>query len=202
MRRLIRSFLPTTGLLFAAALMATATLQSAGAAVNDVDTCRDGSGGLAIEACTRAIASGEFQGRDLAGLYSNRAFEYGQKSDHDRAIADYSAAIRLDPNCAAAFSNRGVSWRRQGQIERAIADYSEAIRLDPKAGYYRNRAIAWRQKDDNDRAIADYSEAIRLDPQDPDLYLNRSITYKARGNFVSSLADLMKAIVLEFQDRS
>jgi tetratricopeptide (TPR) repeat protein len=56
--------------------------------------------------------------------------------DHDRAIAAYSEAIRLDPKNAIAFNNRGNAYGKKGwttgDYDRAVADYSEAIRLDPQ----------------------------------------------------------------------
>jgi len=51
-------------------------------------------------------------------------------SDPDRAIADYSEAIRLDPKHAIAYCNRGDGYRSIYDYGRAIADYDEAIRLD------------------------------------------------------------------------
>ena len=61
-------------LLFAAALIAGAasitahTLPAARAAAGDPQTCEQASGDEAIAACTRAIASGAYQGHDLAKL--------------------------------------------------------------------------------------------------------------------------------------
>jgi tetratricopeptide (TPR) repeat protein len=54
---------------------------------------------------------------------------------HDRAIAAFNDAIRLDPNYATAFFNRGLSYERKEEHKLAIDDYTEAIRLDP--GYAR-----------------------------------------------------------------
>ena len=51
----------------------------------------------------------------------------GDKGDHDRAIADFNAAIRLDSKSAAAYYGRGVAYHRKRDLNNAIADYSEAI---------------------------------------------------------------------------
>ena len=59
----------------------------------------------------------------------NRANAHRVKGDNDRAIADYTDAIRLDPNFVTAYYNRGVTYRAKGDSDRAIADYTAAITL-------------------------------------------------------------------------
>ena len=55
-----------------------------------------------------------------------------EKGDYDKAIAECSGAIRLDPNYAEAYYKRGLAYGNEGDYDKAIADYTEAIRLDPK----------------------------------------------------------------------
>jgi tetratricopeptide (TPR) repeat protein len=57
------------------------------------------------------------------------------KSDYDRAIADYSQAIRLNPNSGGAFFLRALSYSQKGDFDRAIQDYTKAIMLDPKLAF-------------------------------------------------------------------
>src|SRR5262245_42445384 len=114
----------------------------------------------------------------------NDAMEYEARgaaylfTDRQRAIADYSEAIRLDPKYAVAYSNRGLAYAYKNEYDRAIADYNEAIRLDPKyvEAYY-NRGLAYDYKNEYDRAIAEFKEAIRLDPKYAVAYYNRGLTY-------------------------
>jgi len=101
-------------------------------AADESDTCYKMSGDVAIAACSRVITSARYQGRKLAGLYDNRGVEYRKIGQYDRAIADYSEAIRLDPNYAKAFNNRGDAYRDKGEYDRATADYNQAIGLNPK----------------------------------------------------------------------
>ncbi len=49
------------------------------------------------------IQSGREGQKNLAIAFNNRGNAYSDKKDYDRAIADYDAAIRLDPNFALAF---------------------------------------------------------------------------------------------------
>src|SRR5205085_787291 len=127
-----------------------------GASQKDQDACDNASGDVAIASSTRVINDRNERPRDRAGAYLNRGNAWSDKGDNDRAIADYSEAIRRKPKNASAYFNRGIAWSDKGDNDRAIADYSEAIRLNPvKAKAYFNRGIAWSDKGDNDRAIAD-----------------------------------------------
>ena len=171
------------------------------AAADDRETCAKAWGDTAIAACTRAIASPRFKGRDLVRLYYNRGIEYDEKRDYDRAIADYNEVIHLDPIYAKAYCDRGNAWRNKGDLDRAIADYNEVIRLDPKdAKAYNSRGIASRAKGDLDSAIADYNEAIRLDPKDAGCYKNRGVANLYAGSLSRALADLNQASELKPKD--
>ena len=104
--------------------------------------------------------------RNAPLAYLNRGVPTRTKGDYDKAIADFTEAIRLDPKYAQAYYHRGVVYGKKGDYDKAIADFTEAIRLDPKsAEAYRNRGVAYGKKGDYDKAIADCTEAIRLDPK-------------------------------------
>src|SRR5690349_3083426 len=117
--------------LLVAAAVAAVLLPAAPAAADDAATCRRASGAAALEACTRSIESGTYQGHALAVLLYNRGYEYHDADDHDRAIADFNEAIRIDPGYAKAFYGRAGRYAAKRDYVRALADYDEAIRLDP-----------------------------------------------------------------------
>jgi tetratricopeptide (TPR) repeat protein len=64
-----------------------------------------------------------------AEFYYNRGYEFYNKQDYDTAIADYTEAIRLNPNQAYVYTNRGNAYKAKGDTARANADYAEAARL-------------------------------------------------------------------------
>jgi tetratricopeptide (TPR) repeat protein len=98
------------------------------------------------------------------------------QGDYDRAIADYTEAIRRDPEQARAYCRRGGAYRMQGDYDRAIADASQAIRLAPKhPRAYCIQGHACYMKGDYDRAIADASMAMRLDPKYAWAYYRRGV---------------------------
>ena len=50
------------------------------------------------------------------GRITTVAWPMSEKGDHDKAIADYTEAIRLDPKIAKAYCNRGWAYREQGRL--------------------------------------------------------------------------------------
>ena len=74
--------------------------------------------------------------------------------DNDRAIQDYSQAIRHKRDYVDAFYNRGNAYLKKSDYSHAIQDYDQAIRLRPDYDEaFNNRGIAYRHKGDNNRAI-------------------------------------------------
>src|SRR5262245_65847149 len=63
---------------------------------------------------------------------NERGFSHAEKGDHDKAIADFTEAIRLDPKNATACYSRALSYDLKGDHDKAIADFTEAIRPEPK----------------------------------------------------------------------
>jgi tetratricopeptide (TPR) repeat protein len=57
---------------------------------------------------------------------------YAWKNWTDKAIADFTEAIRLDPKAADAYYNRGNAYGHKGDTEKAKADFDQAKRLGYK----------------------------------------------------------------------
>jgi tetratricopeptide (TPR) repeat protein len=172
----------TGAFLLAAAILVA---NGASAAADDFESCAKASGDRAIAACTRAIDSGEYEGKDLASLFYNRGWELDEKGEYRRAIADYGRAIDLNPR-ANYYTNRGLAYSSLDDLDRAIEDYDEAIRLDAKhATAWNNRGVAYEKKGDLPRALRNFNEAIRLDPDYKKAIDNRrrvNDTLRKRGN--------------------
>jgi tetratricopeptide (TPR) repeat protein len=59
----------------------------------------------------------------------NRGCAYQSKHGYEKAIADYTEAIRLDPRCAGAYFNRGLALRKKGESAKAEEDFAQAKKL-------------------------------------------------------------------------
>ena len=64
-----------------------------------------------------------------ADAYVHRGIAYVQEREYDKAIEDYTKAIRLKPDYAGAYANRGYAYSRKGDRRRAKADRDKARSL-------------------------------------------------------------------------
>jgi tetratricopeptide (TPR) repeat protein len=120
-----------------------------------------------------------------------------KKAVYDRAIADFTQAIRLDPDNYRVYRERGESYDHKGDYDRAIADYNQAILLNPNNdAAFNNRGLAYSGKGDYDRAIADYNQAILLNPNNDAAFVNRGFAYSGKGDYDRAIADYNQAILL------
>ncbi len=135
---------------------------------------------------------------DALNLY-RRAASLDALGHTDRALADYSEAIRIDPKGSLAFLGRGVLLAsRKRSYDRAIEDFSRAIELEPgHADAYIARGNAYSQIGDNGRAIADLDKAISLAPSDAQAYVVRGLAYNRRNETTLALKDYDKALELD-----
>jgi tetratricopeptide (TPR) repeat protein len=182
---------------FAFIVIATSVVVAAPAAADNRAACfaQNLGGEKSIAACSRLL--GKVRGSDRANLYGWRGSHYSAKGDYDRAIADFSESIRLNPKSAAPYHNRAGAYAAKGELDRALADYSEGIRLLPNnAASYTQRGFLYGRKGDRDRAIADYNEAIRLAPDKPENYNERGFQYAWKGEQDRAIADFTEAIRL------
>ena len=81
-------------------------------------------------------------------LYS-RGIAYRDQGNLDQAIADFTAALGINPNYTPAYHERGVAYRMKGDRELAIADFREAIRLDPTNSILSRNALEFARRADD-----------------------------------------------------
>jgi len=127
--------------------------------------------------------------------YILRGAGYARSGEYDRAINEYTQALRLNPNDALALYNRGDAYNSKGEYERAIQDFTLALTLRPDfALAFNGRGIAYDGNGDPDRAIQDYNQAIRLKPDYAEAFYNRGRAYKRKGDDERAIQDYSQAI--------
>ncbi|MFN9649701.1 MAG: tetratricopeptide repeat protein, partial [Pseudanabaena sp.] len=116
-----------------------------------------------------------------------------------QALADFQAAISIDPSYVDAHFSLGNTYFKLKSYEQAIACYSRTLDLDPN----RDLAVFRRGRShyilkEYPEALRDFSHAIELQPSNVDAYYYRGLTYSQPSIADETLAgdDLRKAIVL------
>ena len=127
--------------------------------------------------------------------YNHRGHVYSNKGDFDRAIADFTKALELNPNDMEAYNHRGHVYSNKGDFDRAIADFTKALELNPDyASAYLYRGFAYYKEGDLDLAIADSNKTLELKPIDTvraRAHLLRGATYLLKGNFLNAFDDFV-----------
>ena len=80
-----------------------------------------------ISGCTAIAGSGDETTASRAKAYHSRAIAHWDKGDTERAIADYTEAIKLNSSDAIVYYNRAIALGAKGDAGSAIADYTEAM---------------------------------------------------------------------------
>jgi lipoprotein NlpI len=154
-----------------------------------------------IEACTRIIdqSTGESVANRVTAL-SNRGWAYRMARQQDRAIADYTAAIALDPNNSRLFVDRGIALSERGLDGRALEDFEHAISLGSNSSVpFRERATMLAKKGDFERALRDYTEVVRRDHNE--IYIRqRGFLNLIVGRYEDAAADFSRALLQKADD--
>lgn len=118
-----------------------------------------------IAACGKVVANKTASIDFRVEALITRGLLWDDEEEYDKAIADYTEALKLAPNDHATLVLRGNSHDANGSPQLAIADYTAAIKLAPDdAAAYYNRATVYEELGERDKAIADYTKALEIEP--------------------------------------
>jgi tetratricopeptide (TPR) repeat protein len=136
-------------------------------------------------------------------MHATQGWQALNKSDYDRAIAEFSIVLRHDPNEVRALEGRSNAYWYKGKYDLSIADLNKVITIEPGNEHaYWNRANTYYSKHNYPRAMADANQAIKLAPNDPDTYSMRADIEAATENDKRAIEDLDRAIKLALRDKA
>jgi len=74
--------------------------------------------------------------------YTARGTSYERKGEFDKAIADYTTGISINPNIYYPYYNRALAYKKKGEFDKAASDFRKAITLinNPKDQEWRKKA--------------------------------------------------------------
>jgi tetratricopeptide (TPR) repeat protein len=116
-----------------------------------------------IQACTTIAEENRLPAEVRSMALLKRGFGNFALDKFDAALADFRAAIELNPKNNYAHHELGLTLARKGDFAGALAALDEAIKLDPQSAasrYTRGNFLAGQGR--MDEAIQDYNAAIEL----------------------------------------
>ena len=126
--------------------------------------------------------------------FYHQGTRHTQTKEYTQAIADYTQAIKLNPQFVDAYLKRCEMRYKLGDNKGVLNDCHEILNIDPtvaKAHYYQGRArysLGYAQP-----AIESYNLAIAQEKNYPQAYYYRGIAYKELQIISSAVEDISKA---------
>jgi tetratricopeptide (TPR) repeat protein len=85
----------------------------------------------ALRYIDQAISLSSYDPKLMADNYAGRASIRMERKDFKKALADWTRAIKLDPNKPSHYYDRARTFVEIGELDRALADSQKALDLEP-----------------------------------------------------------------------
>ena len=118
----------------------------------------------------------------------------GREGFFDRAYADLTDAIRLDPENLSLVLSRGKMCAHRGRVKEGMADLQWYIQMRPNdpAGHAA-RGEALMENMESEGAIAEFTRAIEVDPTYVSALRLRAQAWRRRHDFPRTVEDYAEA---------
>ena len=127
----------------------------------------------------------------------SRAVDLEAKGQLVEAIAEYDAAIRINPQDALAYSSRGAIYNKLGQHQQAVESLTQAIGVNPNFNVlYNNRSSSYYSLGEYELALEDLNRFIEGEPNNADGYVGRAMVYTQLGRDEEAEIDAIQAVDL------
>lgn len=120
--------------------------------------------------------------------------QYIEESNFAAAIQEFTRAIGLKDDYAAAYFGRGAAYMSLGRYEAAISDLNKVVALKPDSDIaFLFRGTTYAEMGSTDEAIVDLTQALNLNPGLYIAYLTRGHVYLNAYEKAHAYIDLVKA---------
>ena len=150
---------------------------------------------LQIGGCSALMQVEDRSSVNIGTVFVRRGQAYARQGEHEAAIADYTAAVALDPRAAAAYYGRAQSRREIRAYAGAVADLDQVIRLRPGNAADLN-SRCWARAVGNlqlDQALADCNASLAIEAGNRNTLDSRGLVKLRMGDPRGALADFTAA---------
>ncbi|NQV22803.1 MAG: tetratricopeptide repeat protein [Rhodopirellula sp.] len=119
-------------------------------------------------------------------------------NDFEKAAADFSKSIELDPQNVPAINDRGTTYRRLGRLDHAKADFDTVIARGTRhPGVYTNRAMVWLDMGNVEQAMVDLHAALDLDQKFAPAWEASGAAREVMGDIPKAIDDYRVAVEID-----
>jgi tetratricopeptide (TPR) repeat protein len=148
----------------------------------------------AIKLLTEAIDGNP----QLAPALVLRGFAYAAKEDYAKAIEDYSAALKLEPNDDRPLIFRAATYQAMKEFKKAIEDYTKLIERKPDdIEPLCSRGLCYAQSGEEKKAFEDFDKAVSIAPKSAVARQLRGSAHADAGRKTEALTDFKEAINID-----
>ena len=119
-----------------------------------------------------------------AALYARRGAAWFKLREFDKAIEDFSTALKLNDKLDEAWFGRGMALGRNGQVDEGILDLGVYIHRHPTSSLaYTKRGVRYIWKGDLENAEKDLARAVALNPRNAEAHDDLGVIYAQRRDY-------------------
>jgi len=98
-------------------------------------------------------------------IYNHRGLVYFTLSEYEKAIDDFSTAIRMVPKDTRVYTNRGLAYRMLKRYDDSLKDFNKSLELNPLwPDTFYGRSLTYYDLGDIQHALEDCDKAISIKP--------------------------------------
>lgn len=98
-------------------------------------------------------------------IYNHRGLVYFTLSEYNKAINDFTTAIKMEPKDTRVYTNRGLTYRMLKKYAESLKDFNKSLELNPLwPDTFYGRSLTYYDLGDINRALEDCDRAISIKP--------------------------------------
>ena len=134
--------------------------------------------------------------QDDEGYYYNRALLFLNIGDVERALADYDAALHVNPDYALALWDKALIEADMEEFEAALEGLDRVLELSPYSAaiIYKDKGNIYYKMEEWEKSLQAFNQSLELDPYYTYAYKGRGSLYTALNRFDEAENDLLKAL--------
>lgn len=159
---------------------------------------------------SKAIAGSSSPYSVYSDAHTGRGILFFEKGEIERAMTEFDAAIKINPDDTVAYFRRGIAHASKGNLHLALDDVSKAIELESRVAptsenrlvpakgvIIENRGWMHLRLGSLDKAISDYDAALKLESRRAGSLYGRGLAKLGRGDKVGGDADIARAKAID-----